>query len=90
MSRARNPEYDKRDLAFVHSCEDCARASRCSFKTSLEGPEAVCRQLIEFGTYNCESCIRRNRNGGCTFDCVFRRPKPVVVPAIVEVGAVLP
>lgn len=79
MSRTRNPEYDKRDLMFAHSCESCARASRCDFKTSLEGPEAVCRQLIEFGTYNCESCIRRNRNGGCTFVCVFRRAKTVIV-----------
>ena len=81
MSRQRNPEYDKRDLKFAHSCESCGRAHRCDFKTSLEGPEAVCRQLIEFGTYNCESCIRRNRNGGCTFACVFHRAKTVIVEA---------
>lgn len=71
MSRHRNPEYEKRDLAFVHTCEVCSRTNRCDFKTSLEGPEGVCKRLIEDGTYNCESCIRRNIGGGCTFSCVF-------------------
>lgn len=79
MNRARNPEYDKRDLMFSHTCEQCARARWCSFKTSPEGPEEVCGQLIEGGTYNCESCIRYMKNGGCTFWCVFFRSKPVIL-----------
>lgn len=86
MSRPRNPEYEKRDLAFVHTCEVCSRTNRCDFKTSLEGPEGVCKRLIEEGTYNCESCIRRNIGGGCTFSCVFfvRAPDlPPPVPVVV-------
>ena len=79
MSRKRNPEYDRRDLQFVHACEKCNRAHRCSFKTSLEGPEAVCKRLVEDGTYNCESCVRRNLSGGCTFVCVFFVEKHRVV-----------
>lgn len=77
MNKARNPEYNKRDLMFAHACEKCGRARWCAFKTSPEGPEEVCQQLIEGGTYNCESCIRYMKNGGCTFRCVFFRPKPV-------------
>jgi len=72
--RKRNPEYDKRDLIFAHSCEQCKRANRCTFKTSMEGPEEVCGQLIVQGTYSCEVCIRRGTNGGCTFRCVFFKP----------------
>lgn len=79
MSRPRSPEYVKRDLLFVHACELCARAGRCSFKTSQEGPEEVCRQLIVFGTERCEVCIRRNTNGGCHFVCVFFRKRADVV-----------
>lgn len=79
MRKERNPEYDKRDLKFVHSCEKCSRTSHCSFKTSPEGPEEVCWQLIEGGTYNCESCIRYMKNGGCTFRCVFF--KEIVIEA---------
>lgn len=67
----RNPEYDKRDKLFAKDCASCAKASRCTFRTSLEGPEAVCEQLIVHGTYNCESCIRRGKHGGCKFSCVF-------------------
>ena len=77
MNKKRSSEYDKRDLMFAHSCEKCSRARWCAFKTSPEGPEEVCRQLIEGGTYNCESCIRYMKNGGCTFQCVFFRPKPL-------------
>lgn len=80
--RPRNPEYEKRDLLFAHSCEKCGRAHRCSFKSSPEGPEEVCWQLIEGGTYNCESCIRYNKNGGCTFKCVFYRLKIAIVAEI--------
>ena len=77
--RTQNPEYARRDLLFVHACEKCRRASRCTFRTSQEGPEEVCRQLIEGGTYNCESCLRRSNkdctryklHGVCVFDCVF-------------------
>lgn len=75
MSRRRNPMYDKRDLLFVRFCEKCRRAERCTFTSSDEGPEAVCFELVEIGTYNCESCVRRNLHGGCRFKCVFFRPK---------------
>lgn len=75
MSRQRNPEYDRRDAKFAEQCGKCARRSHCSFATSLYGPEECCKQLILYGTYNCESCIRRMKNGGCTFDCQFFRPK---------------
>ena len=86
MSRHRSAEYDKRDLLFVHTCETCARASRCTFKSSPEGPEAVCRQLIEFGNCTCEYCVRRNRDRGCVFTCVFYVPKPKAAASVVEVG----
>lgn len=87
MSKQRNPEYDNRDLLFVHTCEKCSRAWRCSFKTSPEGPEAVCQQLIAGGTYHCESCIRHKVGGGCHFECVFFHAKPVLPQ---EVRTVLP
>ena len=80
--RTRNPEYERRDALFSEACKTCSRTSRCSFVTSLEGPEAVCKQLIEGGTYNCESCIRRNRHGGCVFTCCFFRLKLVEVSVI--------
>jgi hypothetical protein len=73
MRKDRNPEFFKRDLIFAHACEKCARASRCAFKTSPEGPEEVCWQLVIGGTYNCESCVRHNINGGCTFKCIFAK-----------------
>jgi len=79
MRKCRSPEFDRRDLAFVHACEKCARASQCAFKTSPEGPEEVCWQLIEGGTYNCESCVRHNIGGGCHFKCVFFREPMFVV-----------
>ena len=85
MSRKRNPEYDRRDLKFVHSCEVCRRSGRCLFKTSEEGPEAVCVELIEHGTYNCESCVRRNLHGGCVFKCVFFTRKEAVVAVSAEI-----
>ena len=87
MTKPRNPEYDKRDLLFVHACEKCARAFRCSFKSSKEGPESVCRQLIEFGTYNCESCLRGKNTVACTFSCTFFVQKRVLDVAIVAVSA---
>lgn len=74
MNKKRSPEFDKRDLLFAHSCEVCGRAGHCSFKTSPEGPEEVCWQLIIDGTYNCESCVRYMIGGGCHFECVFFRP----------------
>jgi len=77
MNKARNPEFDKRDLLFAHSCEKCDRAFNCAFKTSPEGPEEVCRQLIVGGTYHCESCVRHKIGGGCHFECTFFRPKLV-------------
>ena len=86
MSRRRNAEYEKRDLLFVHTCETCARAYRCIFKTSQDGPEAVCRQLIEFGNCTCEYCVRRNRERGCVFACVFYVAKPKPVLSVVEVA----
>lgn len=90
MSRPRNPEFDRRDLAFVHTCEKCARAKRCTFKTSLEGPEGVCQQLINGGTYNCESCIRHKIGGQCHFKCVFFREKVEEVPEKRDVGTFRP
>ena len=79
MRKDRRPEYDHRDELFKAACNSCSRAKRCSFCTSPEGPEAVCRQLIEGGTYNCESCLRRKTTcGKCTFECVFFRPKSAV------------
>lgn len=80
--KTRNPEYDRRDLMFVHACETCARERRCSFRQSPEGPEAVCVRLIEGGTYNCESCVRRMKGPNhtqCSFQCTFHVAKPPVV-----------
>lgn len=80
MRKGRNPEYDRRDLMFVHQCEICSRANRCSFKDSVEGPENVCKQLIEGGISSCEYCLRRKLGGHvCKFECCFFKPiKPVV------------
>ena len=88
MKKDRNPEYDRRDALFREACGTCSRTSRCSFPGSLEGPEAVCRQLIQLGTYNCESCVRRNKNGGCTFACVFRIKKDSLVADVVAVASI--
>ena len=75
MNKCRNPQYDVRDGLFAKACAACARVRRCSLKDSLEGPEACCEQLVSFGSYNCESCIRRGIGGGCHFRCVFFRQK---------------
>jgi hypothetical protein len=73
MSRVRNPEYDVRDRQFAELCAKCSRRDRCAFKDEPEGAESVCMRLIEGGTYNCESCIRRNIGGGCVVECCFFR-----------------
>lgn len=90
MSRVRNPEYDRRDLMFVHACEKCARANRCMFKTSPEGPEEVCDQLVNGGTYHCESCIRHRIGGQCHFKCVFFREKVEEAPEKRDVKPMTP
>ncbi len=74
VGKLRDPEYDVRDAKFAAACANCARQRRCSFKDSLEGPEAVCKVLVERGTYNCESCLRYKRYGGCVFECCFFTP----------------
>lgn len=69
MRKDRNPEYNNRDLLFAHTCELCARANRCSFIRSLEGPEAVCVRLVQCGKQNCEVCLRTLKT--CDFKCCF-------------------
>lgn len=81
MRKDRNPEYDVRDAMFKAMCDSCYRANRCMFRTSPEGPEEVCLQLIEGGTYDCESCLRRKAdNGKCDFKCCFYTPIPENTP----------
>lgn len=73
--RKRNPEYDRRDRLFKEMCDNCARKRRCTFWRSPEGPEAVCKQLVERGTYSCEVCLRcKATNGVCAFECCFYTP----------------
>ena len=71
VGKLRDPEYDVRDAKFAESCAKCARQRICMFRDSLEGPEAVCIVLVERGTYNCESCLRYKKYGGCVFECCF-------------------
>lgn len=76
MSRVRNPEYDHRDQLFAEMCASCARARRCTFRTSPEGPEEVCVELVELGNNDCEYCMRKKTNGNtCMFRCCFFTPK---------------
>ena len=52
----------------------------------MEGPEAVCKQLIEFGTYNCESCLRGKTTPGCQFVCCFFVQKVAVVAVSINLA----
>ena len=80
MNPKRKAEYEVRDRLFEAACNKCARKRWCSFRDPVigvgppegaGGPEAVCKQLIEGGTYNCESCLRSRK---CCFVCSFFRP----------------
>ncbi|OQA11059.1 MAG: hypothetical protein BWY66_00077 [bacterium ADurb.Bin374] len=74
MKRKQRAAYDSRAKIFEATCEKCARIKRCAFRTTEGGgPEAVCLQLVQGGTYSCESCTRRNQQGDCHFSCVFFR-----------------
>ncbi len=72
--RKRDPEYNVRDRLFAEACSKCSRQRRCSFKDTSDGPENVCVVLVEYGTYNCESCLRYKKYGGCIFRCCFFKP----------------
>ena len=75
MKKQRNPEYDHRDALFKKACSTCSRRKRCSFCTSPEGPEAVCKQLVLGGLNSCEACLRRKADDGvCKFSCIFYHP----------------
>lgn len=68
----RNPQYDVRDALFKEMCSSCMRARRCSFRDKPDGPECVCKQLVEIGKEDCEVCLRRD--GKCSFKCCFFVP----------------
>lgn len=68
----RSSQYDVRDEMFKETCSRCMRARRCSFRGKPDGPECVCRQLVEIGKEDCEVCLRRG--GKCNFECCFFTP----------------
>lgn len=82
MRKDRNTEYFVRDNLFKATCNACLRKHRCTFCDMTDGPEQVCEQLIEGGTYNCWSCLRRTGEelgdmaGKCDFKCCFFVAKP--------------
>lgn len=71
----RDPEYEVRDRLFKEMCKKCSRERRCTFAGTKDGMESVCTLLIVHGTYNCESCLRYKKYGGCIFQCCFYVPK---------------
>lgn len=71
----RDPEYEVRDKLFLEQCDSCARVKQCMYAHDKLGPETLCTVLILYGTYNCESCLRYKKYGGCIFQCIFYRPK---------------